>query len=132
MQGYKVRRIPDRGYLILAYFGPGYRISLQDLQLVMDVNPLRIDCMFLRGVQEEDACDAGDGCGANSSSSSTSVRSPAPIASCVLTVGVLDVNQPVRITEAEVVRVRKRSRGLLSTANPISKMFSGWMAGGRS
>ncbi len=33
----------------------------------------------------------------------------------VLSICVLDSNQPVRITEAEVVRVRKRSRGLLSS-----------------
>jgi hypothetical protein len=31
----------------------------------------------------------------------------------VMSIGVLDSEQPVRITEAEVVRVRKRSRGLL-------------------
>lgn len=34
---------------------------------------------------------------------------------CVLAIKVLDQQQPVRITESEIVRVRKRHRGFLSS-----------------
>ena len=95
-QGYNVRRIPGRGYIILAFFSPGYRVSVQDMQLVMDACPLRVDSMFLRAPQPDDASNMG------------SIKIGA-----VMSIGVLDSEQPVRITEAEVVRVRKRSRGLL-------------------
>ena len=109
MQGFNVRRIQDRGYMILAFFGSGYRVSLQDMQLVSDVCPLRIDSMFVRSVQEGDLVLKGGG---------KPSATPAARPCAVLSICVLDSNQPVRITEAEVVRVRKRSRGLL-----LSTMF---------
>ena len=102
-QGYTIKRLEGRGYLVLAFFGSGYRISQQDMQLLMDVCPLRIDSMFVRGLQDGDLPDH--------TSSST------PRASAVLSISVLDANQPVRITEAEVVCVRKRSRGLLLSSS---------------
>lgn len=101
--GYNVRRLEGRGYLILAFFGEGCRISLQDMQLISDVCPLRIDSMFVRGVQPGDFPSGG--------SAGDRQRKVA----IVLSICVLDANQPVRITEAEVVRVRKRSRGLLGS-----------------
>lgn len=72
------------------------------MQLISDVCPLRIDSIFVREPQEGDM-------------KPPQVRkndAQQPIAA-VLSICVLDCNQPVRITEAEVVRVRKRSRGLL-------------------
>ena len=62
----------------------------------MDACPLLVDSMFLRAPQPDDASNMG------------SIKIGA-----VMSIGVLDSEQPVRITEAEVVRVRKRSRGLL-------------------
>lgn len=109
-QGYTVKRLDGRGYVVLAFFGNGYRISQQDMQLIMDVCPLRIDSMFVRGLQDGDL---------SSEPSSTQ----APKVAAVMSISVLDCNQPVRITEAEVVRVRKRSRGLLGTS---------WFGGGSS
>jgi hypothetical protein len=97
VQGYNVRRIPGKGYIILAFFSPGFRVSVQDMQLVMDVCPLRVDSLFLRAPHPGDA---------------SSTAGAFKIAG-VMSISVLDSEQPVRITEAEVVRVRKRSRGLL-------------------
>jgi len=108
LQGYNIRRVQDKGYLILGFFGPGYRISVQDMQLVCDVCPLRIDSIFVRELQDGDLIPAVTG-----SQQQKGGRSFQKIASAVLSICVLDCNQPVRITEAEVVRVRKRSRGLL-------------------
>lgn len=116
-QGYNIRRLEGRGYLILAFFGPGYRISVQDMQLLVDVCPLRIDSLFVRGLQDGDCAQCG-----SASASSTQQR----IAS-VLSICVLDANQPVMMTEAEVVRIRKRSRGLLG----LSSLFGGMFHGGR-
>ena len=67
------------------------------MQLIMDVCPLRIDSIFVRAPHEDE------------------VLSKSNRPSAVLSICVLDARQPVRITEAEVVRVRKRSRGLLSS-----------------
>jgi hypothetical protein len=108
MQGYNARRIEGRGYVVLAFFGPGYRIAMQDMQLLMDVCPLRVDSVFVREPVDDDFLLS---CG----------RTAGPRreqASAVLCVGVLDMDQPVQITESEVVRVRKRSRGIL-----FSSMF---------
>ncbi len=111
--GYNARRLDGRGYLILAFFGEGYRISVQDMQLVSDVCPLRIDSMFVRGVQAGDFPGAAMG---TSSGNRQQQQLQGRGAVCaVLSICVLDANQPVRITEAEVVRVRKRSRGLLGS-----------------
>lgn len=97
--------------MILAFFGQGYRISLQDMQLVSDACPLRIDSMFVRSMQD------GDQILTNLVPSFPAAPEPNQVCA-VLSICVLDSNQPVRITEAEVVRVRKRSRGLL-----LSSMF---------
>jgi hypothetical protein len=108
LQGYNTRRLQGKGYLILAFFGPGYRVSVQDMQLVCDVCPLRIDSIFVRELQDGDMQHAGAkpiGGGGG--------ELGRPKVAAVLSICVLDCNQPVRITEAEVVRVRKRSRGLL-------------------
>lgn len=91
--GWQVQTKPD-GYLILVSFGKEFSICLQDLQLIADVNPLRVDSVIVR----------------NSESSS-----PEGKVGCVISIKVLDQQQPVRITEAEVVRVKKRHRGFLAS-----------------
>jgi hypothetical protein len=122
MQGFNVKRIEGRGYLILAFFGAGYRIALQDMQLLMDLCPLRVDTLLVREPLEDDFALPGAAdveprkAGASGGASSQSPL--AKQASAVLCVSVLDINQPVQITESEVVRVKKRSRGLL-----FSSMF---------
>jgi hypothetical protein len=145
-QGYNVRRIRGRGYLVIAFFGTGYMLTLQDLQLIMDVSPLRIDCVVVRQPRDDDFSDAevhlgtpantgtvgattnGGASPSSSSCSSSSALSkgPAPsmpsasassapvAAAAAMCITVLDASQPVQITESEVVRVRKRSRGLFS------------------
>jgi hypothetical protein len=117
VQGYNVKRIENRGYIILAFFGKGYRIALQDMQLVMDVCPLRVDSLFVREATEDDFQAGGD---SGSKSTSSGLPSLAKQASGVMCISVLDINQPVQITESEVVRVKKRSRGLL-----FSSIFDG-------
>jgi hypothetical protein len=94
-QGYNIRRLRGKGYLLLAFFGQGFGLAVQDMQLIMDVCPLRIDSLFVREPRDDDACNLSSKVAA------------------VMSICVLDSEQPVRITEAEVVRVRKRSRGLL-------------------
>ena len=93
--------------MILAFFGTGYRISVQDMQLVCDVCPLRIDSIFVRELQD------GDLLVSRPKAQAPPANNKSPRIAAVLSICVLDCNQPVRITEAEVVRVRKRSRGLL-------------------
>ena len=100
---------------MLAFFGPGYRISVQDMQLVCDVCPLRIDSIFVREVQDGDLLvQQNNGAKKKPVAPAAAANNNGKIAA-VLSICVLDSNQPVRITEAEVVRVRKRSRGLLSS-----------------
>lgn len=119
--------------MIIAFFGPGYALTLQDLQILMDVSPLRIDSVLVREPREEDFASpecpaqlAVDGpsippsSAAKKSAAMQSVASAAPVSALIkaaraaLCITVLDANQPVQITESEVVRIRKRSRGLFS------------------
>jgi hypothetical protein len=118
----------------MAFFGSGYRIGLQDMQLLMDVCPLRVDSIFVRESHEDDfvvvptaaaAAAAASQCTTTEEQSkpltthqSAATGTPTSLhcskhVSAVLCISVLDIHQPVQITEAEVVRVRKRSRGLL-------------------
>jgi hypothetical protein len=99
--GYTIKRIENKGYIILAFFGPGFSIALQDMQLIMDVCPLRVDSLFVRDFQPKD--DLGI------PASSAAAKN----ISAAMCISVLDINQPVQITESEVVRVKKRSRGVL-------------------
>jgi hypothetical protein len=84
--------------LVLAFFGKGFGLAVQDMQLIMDVSPLRIDSLFVREPKADDA---------------SSIPSHT---AAVMSICVLDKDQPVRITEAEIVRVQKRSRGRLGRA----------------
>ena len=108
LQGYTVKRLEGKGYLVLAFFGPGYRISNQDMQLIMDVCPLRVDSIFVRDFQ------ASEDLGGASKYGGVEIRT-------VLCISVLDIHQPVQITEAEVVRVRKRARGVLFSGGIFGK-----------
>lgn len=91
---WNVERVAEgRGYLLLMEFGRGFQIGLNDMQLLHDVCPLRIDSVFVRGI------DGGDREGG-----------------CTLCISLLNSEQPVHMTESDVVRIRKRSRGLLSDA----------------
>ena len=66
-------------------------------QVIQDASPLRIDSICVR-----------DGnCCASEAASAAVVN---------LCVSLLDSEQPVHMTEVDVVRIRKRSRGLLSDA----------------
>ena len=87
------------------------------MQLIMDVCPLRVDSLFVRDFCPEEDLGSRD---------SSSLKGET--ISAVLCITVLDINQPVQITEAEVVRVRKRARGLLMFPNGL---FSGLRRSGR-
>lgn len=91
------------GYLILVSFGTTFSIALQDLQLIVDVNPLRIDSVTVRSPENAGGMVA----------TATDVA-PRKVVGAVIAVKVLDQNQLVRITEAEVVRIKKRHRGWFS------------------
>jgi hypothetical protein len=80
---------------------------MQDMQLLMDVCPLRVDSIFLREAHDSDFVSNA------SNAKTTVVREQVASAMCI---SVLDINQPVHITESEVVRVKKRSRGILFTS----------------
>lgn len=96
--GWQVQTMKD-GYIVTVSYGKEFGLSLRDLQLISDVNPLRIDSVIIRN---------------NTSNASIVQSSPEAKIGCILCVKVLDQQQPVRITESEVVRVRKRHRGFLS------------------
>lgn len=117
--------------MVIAFFGAGYTLALQDLQIVMDVSPLRIDSVLIREPRDDDFAspESPAQLAVDSSSSSSSAAAPpgtknqSAVASssllahscqAALCITVLDANQPVQITESEVVRIRKRSRGLFS------------------
>lgn len=174
--GWQVQPKRD-GYLVLVSLPSTFSVSLQDLQLIADVNPLRIDSIMVRNPEnrnqysavvaegeEAGSVDEGDadakveaeaggagagedrfGTGGSRKRKSGSEEAPAdlskgkkpksggpgsagePLCSqirhraiggskgwnlgAVIAVKVLDQSQPVRITEAEVVRVKKRHRG---------------------
>lgn len=103
--GWKVRKVED-GYLVSISYGEKFSIALQDLQLISDVNPLRVASVFIRGIHFFD--DPSNNKNKNESTSSGG-------GGCVIVVKVLDQHQPITITESEVVRVKKRQRGFLSS-----------------
>ena len=96
--GWQVQTTSD-GYAVTVSYGKEFGLSLRDLQLISDVSPLRIDSVILRN---------------HTSSVGSQQVAPDIKVGCILAVKVLDQQQPVRITESEVVRIRKRHRGFLS------------------
>lgn len=95
--GYKkwqVHKLADgKGYTIEFHFArKGFRVALSDMQMLQDACPLRIDSILV----QDDSTNQED------------------INLCVC---LLNSEQPVQLTETDVVRIRKRSRGLLGAAS---------------
>lgn len=88
-----------RGYVLHLHFGRGFRISLSDMQTLQDACPLRIDTIYVR------EADPGSG---------DSEREAAAATLCIC---ILNGEQPVQLTETDIVRIRKRSRGLLEAVH---------------
>lgn len=96
--GWDVQKMAGgRGYVLHLHFGKGFRISLSDMQMLQDACPLRIDTIYVR------EADAESG-------------SKEAAAAATLCICILNGEQPVQLTETDIVRIRKRSRGLLETA----------------
>jgi hypothetical protein len=81
----------DWGYIITLSFSESFSISLKDLELIKDLNPLRIEHIMLRNADKPQIGDTVFG--------------------AVLVIKFLNQDQPVTFTELEVVRVRKKHRG---------------------
>ncbi len=82
------------------------------MQLLMDVCPLRVDSIFLREAQDSDFASVAT----TTTTTTTKAAVQREQVAAVMCISVLDINQPVHITESEVVRVKKRSRGVLFTS----------------
>jgi hypothetical protein len=90
-----VAKIADgKGYVLEFLFEQGFSIALQDMQTLHDACPLRIDSIFIKDAAAVSEENRG-------------------IKLCVC---LLNAEQPVQLTEMDIVRIRKRSRGLLGTA----------------
>ena len=76
------------GYLVVVSFSTTFSIALPDLQAIVDVNPLRIDSVVVRNPENNENKRVG----------------------AVVVVKVLNQQQPLRITDTEIVRVKKRHR----------------------
>lgn len=76
------------GYLISVSFGPSFSIAFSDLRVIQDVNITRIASIVVRNPEKLNEDKIG----------------------AVLVIKVLDQQQPIRLSEVEVVRVRKRTR----------------------
>lgn len=94
---WEVQKMADgRGYLLLFHFSKGFRISLSDMLVLQDACPMRIDSMFVKETPQAEE-----------------------EAALLLCLCILNSDQPVQLTETDVVRIRKRSRGLLGTARDL-------------
>ena len=83
------------GYIINISFNQTFSISLHDMQLIKELSSLRIENVMLRNANKPSIDDVTIG--------------------AVLVIKLLNHNQPVSITEMEIVRVKKRHRGWFST-----------------
>ena len=79
------------GYVINVSFAQTFLISLHDMQLLKDLSSLRIENVMIQNAEKPSIDDIGIG--------------------SVLVVKLLNQEQPVTITEMEIVRVKKRHRG---------------------
>jgi hypothetical protein len=79
------------GYLINVSFSKNFCMSLADMQLIKDLNALRIENVMVRN------------------SDTPSIDSV--VIGAILVIKLLNQDQPVTFTETEIVRVRKRHRG---------------------
>jgi hypothetical protein len=83
------------GYIINVSFAQIFSISLYDMQLIKELSSLRIDNVMFRNADKPSIDDV--------------------VIGAVLVIKLLNQNQPVTITEMEVVRVKKRRRGWFET-----------------
>lgn len=118
-QSWQVQNKSD-GYLVLVTLPRTFTVTLQDLQLIADVNPLRIDLVMVRSPENAasrspaPSRDAREGVHQQQQAPGSVDRGESSTAAgAVIMIKILDQAQPVRITEAEVVRVKKRHRGYL-------------------
>lgn len=79
------------GFLVLVSFGTTFSVAVQDMQMVMDVSPMRVVSVTVRNPENNTIAD-GKAVGA------------------VLAVKVLDKNQPIVISETEILRIRKKRK----------------------
>jgi hypothetical protein len=79
------------GYLINISFSTNFSISLSDMQLMKDLNPLRIENIILRNPEKTSMDELTIG--------------------SVLVIKLLNQHQPVTFTETDIVRIRKRHKG---------------------
>jgi hypothetical protein len=92
---WQVHNKPD-GYLVIISLGNVFSVSSRDLQAIYDVCPLRIDAITVRNTETAASSAPVKGSGA------------------VIAIKILDHNQMVKITETDVVRIKKRHRGWFS------------------
>jgi hypothetical protein len=83
------------GYIINVSFAQTYSLSLYDMQLIKELSPLRIENVMLQNADKPSIDDV--------------------IIGAVLTIKLLNHQQPVTFTEMEIVRVKKRHRGWFAT-----------------
>jgi hypothetical protein len=81
----------DWGYVITISFAKLFSISLSDMQLIKELNGLRIENIMLRNAEKQSIDDV--------------------VIGAALVVKLLNQDQPVMVTEADIVRIRKRHRG---------------------
>jgi hypothetical protein len=79
------------GYVINVTFAQTFSTSLQDMQLIKDLSSLRIENVMIRNADKSSIDNV--------------------VIGAVLVVKLLNHDQPVTITETEIVRVKKRHRG---------------------
>jgi hypothetical protein len=79
------------GYVINVSFSANFSISLSDMQMIKDLNSLRIENVMIRSSDKPNIDET--------------------IIGAVLVVKLLNKDQPVTFTESEIIRVRKRHRG---------------------
>ena len=84
----------DWGYVINISFSANFSVSVSDMQLIKDLNSLRIENVMIRSSEKPSIDDQAIG--------------------AVLVVKLLNKDQPVTFTESEIIRVRKRHRGWFS------------------
>lgn len=81
----------EYGYIITVSFGQHFSLSLVDLQLAKEVSPLRVENIFIRNAVNADVNGVRVG--------------------CTVVVKLLNTQQKIMVTEADVVRIKKRKKG---------------------
>ena len=92
------------GYLVVVSFPQTFSLSATDMRLISDVNLLRIESITVRNPENAISENMS---GAKASADGTTR------VGAIMVVKILNENQPVTITDAEIVLVKKRKRGFL-------------------